>query len=544
MKKMLQKAIPVTLALCMMAGLGLTSVAVEPEDGDVDNVLLISAPAEPEAGGELSDSTPGADAAVDNETPDSAPAAEEDGDTIPDAAPAEDAEGEDAIPDAAPVEDVEGDDAVTETAPAEEAEDVDVAPISAPDEEQAACPKDGTCPLEAFTDTKNDAWYHDGIHYCVENGLMNGVSDTRFDPNGTTTRAMVATILYRVAGEPAFMNDNVFSDVPAGSYYEYPVVWASGKDIVNGVGNGKFAPNDPVTREQLVTLLYRYAKYMECDVSVDEDTNFLSYNDVFDISEYAKDAVMWALSNGILQGDNKGNLNPGATATRAEVATIFQRFCEGFAVQAQPPVDDPEPVEPPVAGGWSVNTEFAQAEIPEAAQAAFDKAMEDFVGVGYTPVAYLGSQVVAGSNYAFLCTSTTVTAQPVTGLAVVVVYADLAGNAVVSDISPVTLPVEGEDLTFPEAGMAGGWNVADAAGPALPEAVQTAFDKAMEGFAGVGYTPVAYLGSQVVAGSNYAVLCKATQVTAQPSTALAVVVLYADLEGNAEVTSVSGFDFP
>lgn len=408
--------------------------------------------------------------------------------------------------------------------------------ISAPAEETAPCPKDETCPLEPFADTNNDGWYHDGIHYCLEQGLMKGTSDTAFSPSGTTNRAMVATILYRVAGEPAFMNDNVFSDVPSGSYFEKAVVWANGKDIVSGVGNGKFAPNASVTREQLVTILYRYAQSMEYDVSVSEDTNFLSFNDFTDISEYAKPAMMWALEKGIIQGD-ANNLNPKATATRAQVATIFQRFCETCADVGETPVT-------PVAGGWQLNTEFAKAEIPEAAQAAFDKAMEDFTGVGYTPVAYLGSQVVAGSNYAFLCTSTTVTAQPETGLAVVTVYADLEGNASILEISPVTLPVAEKELAFPESGLAGGWNVADAAGSALPEEVQTAFDKAMAGFAGVGYTPVAYLGSQVVAGSNYAVLCKATQVTAEPSTALAVVVIYADLEGNAEMTSVSGFDFP
>ena len=142
-----------------------------------------------------------------------------------------------------------------------------------------------------------------------------------------TTRAQLVTMLYRLEGEPAFMNDNVFSDVPAGSWYEKAVVWAQGKGIIEGYGNGDFGPADPIKREQAAAILYNYAKYKELDVSVDENTNFLSFNDFFEVSEYAKSAMMWALQSGIIQGDG-WDLKPGAPADRAQTAQILQRFCE------------------------------------------------------------------------------------------------------------------------------------------------------------------------------------------------------------------------
>lgn len=194
----------------------------------------------------------------------------------------------------------------------------------------ASCKKDGTCPMSAYTDVKTGAWYHDGVHYCLENGFMNGVGKNTFAPNGTTSRAMIVTILYRLEGEPAFMNDSVFRDVASGSWYEKAVVWASGKGIVGGYGDGKFGPDDPVTREQLAAILYRYAQYKEQDVSVDENTNFLSFNDFFDISEYAKPAMMWAIYNGLIEGDN-WDLTPQGSASRAQVAAILQRYCENTA---------------------------------------------------------------------------------------------------------------------------------------------------------------------------------------------------------------------
>ncbi len=212
------------------------------------------------------------------------------------------------------------------------------------------------------------------------------------------------------------------------------------------------------------------------------------------------------------------------------------------------PAEDPQsagdPVGP-VAGGWAVDEEFTGAQIPEDAEDALTKACEGMDGAAYEPVAYLGSQVVAGVNYALLCKVTPVVPDAQPHLCVVKVYKDLNGgaeilSAVDIDVSKYT---EGTSLEFPEAGLAGGFTFAEASGSALNEAEQAAFDKALEGMDGVGYAPLACLGHQVVAGTNYAILCKATRVSAEPAEALAVLIIYEDLEGGAAVTSVSAFEF-
>lgn len=193
-----------------------------------------------------------------------------------------------------------------------------------------------------------------------------------------------------------------------------------------------------------------------------------------------------------------------------------------------------------VTGGWTVAQESSEPSIPSEAKAAFDQAVSELTDGSYRPVAYLGSQVVAGVNYAFLCTVSD------RSLCVVKVYRDLEGNASVIETKDVSIAdyTTDEQIAFPEAGMAGGWYVDEATGAALPEEAQTAYETAMTGLVGVSYTPVVCLGTQVVAGTNYAILCRATTVTAEPATALAVVIIYADLEGGARMTSICGFDFP
>lgn len=216
-------------------------------------------------------------------------------------------------------------------------------------------------------------------------------------------------------------------------------------------------------------------------------------------------------------------------------------------VETEAPVDTEEPAVGPIAGGWTINSEAAAPSIPEEAQAAFDAAMAGFTGVGYEPLAYLGSQVVAGVNYGFLCRSKVVSPDAQASLSIVKVYRDLEGNASILDIKDIAISdyTTDGDLSYTPAGLAGGWTLpVDAEPAALPEEVQKAFDNATAGMMGVGYQPLAYLGSQVVAGCNYAVLCNATSVTAEPQSALAVLVIYADLEGGAQITSISGFDFP
>lgn len=199
------------------------------------------------------------------------------------------------------------------------------------------------------------------------------------------------------------------------------------------------------------------------------------------------------------------------------------------------------------AGAWTVSTESVTPLIPEEAKEAFDAAVTGLTGVGYEPIAYLGSQVVAGSNYGFLCRATTVSAQAETKLCTVKVYRDLSGNSSILDTKDIVISdyVKDGELSFTPGNLAGGWSLPeDTAAAALPDNVQAAFDKATAGMTGVGYHPLAYLGSQVVAGCNYAVLCNAISLTAEPQSALAVITIYADLEGGAQITSVSGFDFP
>ena len=201
--------------------------------------------------------------------------------------------------------------------------------VIAYDAEQAkVCPKDATCPIGKFSDASASAWYHDGVHWALENGVMNGVGNGKFAPNDTTTRAQVVTMLWRLEGSPAYVGMSEFSDVDNEEWYGPAIRWASAEGIVNGY-DGKFAPNDPVTREQLVTILYRYAQYKKLDVSVGEDTNILSYDDAFDVSEWAIPAMQWACGSGIVNGIDKNGtlmLAPSDASTRAVVATMFWRF--------------------------------------------------------------------------------------------------------------------------------------------------------------------------------------------------------------------------
>lgn len=197
-----------------------------------------------------------------------------------------------------------------------------------------------------------------------------------------------------------------------------------------------------------------------------------------------------------------------------------------------------------VDGAWNINTDFNTVSIPEDAKNAFDKAMEGYAGTGYNPVAYLGSQSVSGTNYAFLCTATTVTEEPVVTLSTVIIYNDLDNNAEITDTAEVKVsPKENGSLEFDFDETTGGFYVADAVGGGLSDGVQKAFSIATEELDGVGYEPLALLADQIVSGQNYAILCKATSVTAEPKSALAVVYMHVGFDGNATVSSVESFEF-
>ncbi len=180
-----------------------------------------------------------------------------------------------------------------------------------------------------FTDVNEGDWFHDAVQYAYENGLMDGVGDGQFAPNATTNRAMVVTILYRLAGEPAVSGDVGFADVAVGQWYTDAVAWAAQKGIVNGISETEFAPSGDLTREQLATILYRYAESMGYDVSAQADLS--GFPDAGDIQSYATQALSWAVAEGLLQGFEDDSLRPGGTATRAQIATILMRFCEGVA---------------------------------------------------------------------------------------------------------------------------------------------------------------------------------------------------------------------
>ena len=204
-------------------------------------------------------------------------------------------------------------------------------PMPEPAPGNRACPKDSTCPLKRFNDTRTSEWYHDGVHWALENGVMNGVSDTRFAPNGTATRAMVVTMLWRLEGEPEG-GSNPFTDVPEDAWYAGAVSWAAENEIVRGLTDTGFGPDVPVTREQLVTVLYRYARSNGLDVSAGEDTSILSYDDAFALSDWAVPAMQWACGAGVIEGKTRSTLNPLDNAARAEIASMFMRFCGTAAV--------------------------------------------------------------------------------------------------------------------------------------------------------------------------------------------------------------------
>ena len=179
-----------------------------------------------------------------------------------------------------------------------------------------------------FVDVPGDAWYAGGVRYVYAHGLMNGTGSWRFSPNRTTTRAMIATILYRMEGSPRVYGTSQFGDVEAGSWYEDAVIWATQNDIVEGYTSKTFGPNDPITREQMAAMLYRYADYCRCDMSAGRYVDLSKYSDMNEISDYAIPALRWAVGEEIIQGRTGKRLAPTDTATRAEVAVMLMRFCE------------------------------------------------------------------------------------------------------------------------------------------------------------------------------------------------------------------------
>jgi hypothetical protein len=194
----------------------------------------------------------------------------------------------------------------------------DPSPVSAAAETSAA---------STFTDVGADDWCFEAVQYVAGKGIMKGVDDTTFAPAGVLTRAMMVTVLYRIDGLPEPAAATPFTDVPVGAYYSKAAAWAAENGLLSWDAQTTFEPAQPATREQFVVALYRYAVHKGYDVSVGEDTNILSYDDAFDISEGMASAFQWACGAGVVEG-NGPKLSPLAATTRGQAATMLMRFLQ------------------------------------------------------------------------------------------------------------------------------------------------------------------------------------------------------------------------
>ena len=187
-----------------------------------------------------------------------------------------------------------------------------------------------------FTDVSEKDWFYGDVMFVYENGLMLGTSKTLFSPYGTATRGMMATILWRMEGSPAPKGGNGFSDVDAGKWYADAITWTAENGIFAGYGKDKLGPDNPITREQLAAIFYRYADYKGYDLTV--KGNLDKFKDADKITDYAKTAMQWAVGSGLVKGKSGNLLDPQGTATRAEIAAMLHRFIEKYElVQGKAP---------------------------------------------------------------------------------------------------------------------------------------------------------------------------------------------------------------
>jgi len=170
-----------------------------------------------------------------------------------------------------------------------------------------------------FSDVDADAWYAEAVMYCQEHDLMNGTTNTTFAPDSSLTRAMLVTVLYRMAGSPTVSGTAAFSDTVDGAYYSDAVLWASQQGVVAGYGNGLFGTNDPVSREQMTTILWRYTGSPAAE-------NTGNFTDQSETASYAVTAVNWASANGIIRTVSSNLFAPKASATRAQVANALMNY--------------------------------------------------------------------------------------------------------------------------------------------------------------------------------------------------------------------------
>ena len=180
--------------------------------------------------------------------------------------------------------------------------------------------------VNPFTDVSEKDWFYNDAMFVYKNGLMLGTSKTLFSPHGTVTRGMMATILWRMEGSLAPKGENSFTDVEAGRWYADAITWAAENGIFAGYSMDKFGPDDPITREQLTAIFYRYADYKGYKLTVTE--NLDKFEDADKITDYAKMVMQWAVGNGLIKGKSENLLDPQGTATRAEISAMLHRFIE------------------------------------------------------------------------------------------------------------------------------------------------------------------------------------------------------------------------
>jgi len=178
--------------------------------------------------------------------------------------------------------------------------------------------------INPYEDVREPAWYCEAVQYATEEGLMNGTGDNRFSPDGTMTRAMFATVIHRLAGQPETDGKSPFTDVPDGQWYSKAIIWASANGIILGYGDNRFGLIDNVTREQIVAILYRYAANQGMDIGGQSVLD--QYDDAGEISSWALPAMKWAVGCGVISGRSDNELAPLRSITRAEVAQVLYRF--------------------------------------------------------------------------------------------------------------------------------------------------------------------------------------------------------------------------
>lgn len=184
--------------------------------------------------------------------------------------------------------------------------------------------------VKQFSDVTYPCWYSDDLDDCVRRGLISGVTETRFDPDGMVTRAQVAQILYAMEGKPEYTGESdVFTDVPDGKWYTNAVNWASKCGVMSGYTTGKFLPNAGITRQQFMATLYKYTQYKGYDTT--RSGNVESYDDYDQITKtYAIPGMQWAVGHGIMTGDNKNHLKPKDTTIRCEMAVVLSSYMENI----------------------------------------------------------------------------------------------------------------------------------------------------------------------------------------------------------------------